>query len=58
MAVAYIDLQTVGEVGDRENPTGPLGGLGPLPTAHEVVPATSYDLQDVKVGMTDEHVTR
>ena len=31
MAVAYIDLQTVGEVADRENPTGPLGGLGPLP---------------------------
>ena len=57
MAVAYIDLQTVGEVRDRQNPTGPLGGLGPLPTAHEVVPETSYDLQDVKVGMTDEHVT-
>ena len=58
MAVAYIDLQTVGEVADRENPTGPLGGLGPLPAAHEVVPGTSYDLQDVKVGMTDEHVTK
>ena len=58
MAVAYIDLQTVGEVADRENPAGPLGGLGPLPAAHEVVPDTSYDLQDVRVGMTDEHVTR
>lgn len=58
MAVAYIDLQTVGEVADRENPTGPLGGLGPLPAAHEVVPGTSYDLQEVKVGMTDEHVTK
>ena len=58
MAVAYIDLQTVGEVADRENPAGPLGGLGPLPAAHEVVPGTSYDLQDVKVGMTDEHVTK
>ena len=58
MAVAYIDLQTVGEVADRENPTGPLGGLGPLPAAHEVVPRTSYDLQEVKVGMTDEHVTK
>lgn len=31
LAVAYIDLKTVGEVADRENPTGPLGGLGPLP---------------------------
>ena len=58
MAVAYIDLRTVGEVADRENPTGPLGGLGPLPVAHEVVPGTSYDLRDVKVGMTDEHVTK
>jgi HrpA-like RNA helicase/predicted RNA-binding protein with RPS1 domain len=57
IAVAYIDLQTVGEVADRENPVGPLGGLGPLPVAHEVVPNTSYDLQEVKVGMTDEHVT-
>ena len=34
LAVAYIDLETVGEVADRENPTGPLGGLGPLPDAH------------------------
>ncbi len=58
MAVAYIDLRTVGEVADRENPTGPLGGLGPLPVAHEVLPGTSYDLQDVKVGMTDNHVMR
>lgn len=58
MAVAYINLQTVGEVADRQNPTGPLGGLGPLPVAHEVVAGTSYDLQQVKVGMTDEHVTQ
>lgn len=57
LAVAYIDLQTVGEVADRNNPTGPLGGLGPLPVAHEVVPDTSYDLGDVRVGMTDDHVT-
>ena len=57
IAVAYIDLQTVGEVSDRENPTGPLGGLGPLPSAHAMVPNTGYDLQDVPVGMTDAHVT-
>lgn len=56
LAVAYIDLKTVGEVADRENPTGPLGGLGPLPTPHEEVPGTSYDLEEVRVGMTDEHV--
>ena len=58
LAVAYIDLQTVGEVANRENPTGPLGGLGPLPTTHEVVPKTTYDLQEVRVGMTDAHVTK
>lgn len=58
MAVAYIDLRTIGEVVDRENPTGPLGGLGPLPVTHDVVPNTSYDLRAVKVGMTDEHITR
>ena len=57
IAVAYIDLETVGEVADRTNPTGPLGGLGPLPTSHEMVPNTGYDLQDVRVGMTDAHVT-
>ncbi len=35
LAVAYIDLETVGEVADRENPSGPLGGLGPLPDVHK-----------------------
>lgn len=58
MAVAYIDLETVGEVLDRENPTGPLGGLGPLPDTHEVVPNTSFDLQKVNVGMTDEDAVK
>lgn len=56
MAVAYIDLATVGEVLDRQDPTGPLGGLGPLPDKHEVVPGTTYDLEKVNVGMTDEHI--
>lgn len=56
IAVAYIDLRTVGEVRDRKNPTGPLGGLGRLPDRHEFVPNTSYPLQDVNVGMTDAHI--
>ncbi len=55
MAVAYIDLETVGEVIDRSNPTGPLGGLGPLPDKHTEVEGTSYDLMDANVGMTDDH---
>lgn len=57
MAVAYIDLRTVGEVTDPSNPTGALGGLGPLPGAHRIVPNTTYDLQRVPVGMTDDQVT-
>ena len=56
MAVAYIDLNTVGEVTDRKNPTGPFGGLGALPDKHIVVPDTSHPLQEVNVGMTDAHI--
>lgn len=56
IAVAYIDLETVGEVSDRQNPTGPLGGLGPLPESHNFVEGTSYPLDQVKVGMTDDHI--
>lgn len=55
VAVAYIDLETVGEVADRSSPGGPLGGLGPLPTVHELVEA-SYNLENVRVGMTDEDI--
>ena len=58
IAVAYIDLQTVGEVANRQNPTGPLGGLGPLPDAHREVQGTSYDLEKVKVGMTDADIVK
>lgn len=55
MAVAYIDIKTVGEVSDRQNPKGPLGGLGPLPDRHTEVEGTTYDLMEANVGMTDEH---
>lgn len=55
LAVAYIDLETVGEVTDRENPTGPLGGLGPLPDAHEPRPG-STDLERFGFGMDDDHI--
>jgi len=55
MAVAYVDLATVGEVKDRESPTGPLGGLGPLPTAHDAKPA-SADLSKHEFGMNDQDI--
>lgn len=34
LAVPYIDLKVIGEVPDPRRPTGPLGGLGPLPVKH------------------------
>jgi ribosomal protein S1/HrpA-like RNA helicase len=55
IAVAYIDLETVGEVADRENPTGPLGGLGPLPGAHAAVDG-GVDLEQFGFGMDDSHI--
>jgi HrpA-like RNA helicase/predicted RNA-binding protein with RPS1 domain len=55
IAVAYIDLETVGEVADRENPTGPLGGLGPLPDAH-AARAGGTELEQFGFGMNDDHI--
>jgi HrpA-like RNA helicase len=52
MAVAYIDLQTIGEIADRTKPTGPLGGLGELPDKHEPV-RQEADLAPYQFGMTD-----
>ncbi len=34
LAVPYVDLRVIGEVPDPARPTGPLGGLGPLPVVH------------------------
>src|SRR4051794_9341165 len=52
LAVGFMDLRAVGAVADRANPTGPLGGLGPLPEAHT---ERSYetDLNERPFGMTD-----
>jgi len=58
MAVAYIDLETVGEVADRKSPTGPLGGLGPLPDAHSSGGAESVDLGRFGFGMDESHIRR
>lgn len=55
MAVAYVDLATVGEVADRENPTGPLGGLGPLPGSHDPKPAQE-NLAKFEFGMNDQDI--
>jgi predicted RNA-binding protein with RPS1 domain len=55
MAVAYVDLTTVGEVADRENPTGPLGGLGPLPGSHDPEPVEA-SLATFEFGMNDQDI--
>jgi predicted RNA-binding protein with RPS1 domain len=56
VAVAYIDLATVGEVADRNDPTGPLGGLGPLPEAHRVADTPPVDLGAFGFGMDETHI--
>ncbi|MFC5007276.1 KH domain-containing protein [Dactylosporangium cerinum] len=55
MAVPYIDLETIGEVADRDNPTGPFGGLGPLPGVHEQRDG-SVDLGTFGFGMEDRDI--
>lgn len=55
LSVPYVDLDVIGQVRDRENPTGPLGGLGPLPKPHvrkEVV----TDLEVFGFGMGDADI--
>lgn len=51
-AVPYIDLTVIGEVPDASSPTGPLGGLGPLPVLHEEK-NQSVNLEKFEFGMTD-----
>ncbi len=55
ISVAYIDLCTIGEVADRQNPTGPLGGLGPLPAIHRKQ-NSAVDLGGFELGMSDEDI--
>lgn len=55
LAVAYIDLHTIGEVRDRASPTGPLGGLGALPDLHRAHDV-DIDLAPYEFGMTDSHI--
>lgn len=57
IAVPYIDLQVIGEVENREEPNGPLGGLGPLPVQHKEE-IREANLEDLKLGMTDENILK
>jgi HrpA-like RNA helicase/uncharacterized protein YndB with AHSA1/START domain len=55
MAVPFIDLQTIGTVLHPDNPTGPLGGLGPMPGAHELA-SSGVDLGAFGFGMDESHI--
>jgi HrpA-like RNA helicase/ribosomal protein S1 len=60
MAVAYVDLATIGVAlgaDSPDGPAGPFGGLGPLPTNHEV-DTRSADLSQFEFGMSDEDVVK
>src|SRR4051794_25338266 len=57
MAVPYIDLETIGQVTDKDNPTGPLGGLGRLPIEHHRDVVES-DLSKFDFGLTDGDLNR
>ena len=59
IAVAYVDLETVGQAvgADDETigPTGPLGGLGPLPGNH-LLRRGGTDLGAFGFGMDESHI--
>ena len=59
MAVPYIDLQTIGEAlgaHDHDGPTGPFGGLGPMPAAHVMAKPNPVDFDKFGFGMDVSHV--
>jgi HrpA-like RNA helicase len=55
MAVPYLDIDVIAEVPDRTDPRGPLGGLGPLPPAHERFSSKS-DLSRFDFGLRDADI--
>jgi HrpA-like RNA helicase/predicted RNA-binding protein YlqC (UPF0109 family) len=57
MAVPYFDIDVIGEVADRNEPHGPLGGLGPLPPPHERVEVDN-DYSRFDFGLADADIQR
>lgn len=52
--VAYVDIKAIGQASVTDpklGPTGPLGGLGPLPDRHDRS-ASTVALTDFKLGLT------
>ena len=57
LSVPYISLRVVGEVLDTKQPTGPLGGLGPLPVLHRRT-AINVDLGRHEFGLSDSDIVQ
>jgi HrpA-like RNA helicase len=55
LAVPYSSLSVIGEVLDPQRPSGPLGGLGPLPVLH-TEKKVKVDLEGFEFGMTDQDI--
>ena len=53
MAMPYPEVDVLGPVADPDHPTGPLGGLGPLPVDHST---TEEDVPIPSVALGDEQV--
>ena len=57
IAVPYVSLQVIGEVLDPNHPSGPLGGLGPLPVLHRRT-TLDVDLNRFEFGMGDAEIVQ
>ncbi len=57
IAVPYVSLQVIGEVLDPNHPSGPLGGLGPVPVLHRRT-AHDVDLNRFEFGMGDTEIVQ
>lgn len=55
LSVPYVTLDVIGEVLDHKHPTGPLGGLGPLPRPHRQQ-EIEVNLADFEFGMSDQDI--
>lgn len=56
--VAYVDIRAIGQAAAADplvGPTGPLGGLGPLPNIHERTSST-VALRELKLGLTGKDI--
>lgn len=56
-AVAYVDVEAIGSVANPDEPSGPLGSLGPLPVQHERH-TQEVDLATFQFGLDDKAIVK